>query len=146
MTRKQPPTLDLFPFHLSVQTRWDDNDIYGHLNNTVHYRLFDTAVNRFLIDHHMLDFHQGKNVYLVVETSCTYFAELAYPDELIVGVAISHLGNSSVRYHTALFRQGETEAAAAGQFVHVCVDKQTRQPVAIDPASQAKFATLKIPD
>ena len=96
MTRKQPPDFSLFPFHLPVQTRWDDNDIYGHLNNTVHYRLFDTAVNCFLIDHHMLDFHQGKTVYLVVETSCTYFAELAYPDELIVGLGVSHLGNSSV--------------------------------------------------
>jgi acyl-CoA thioester hydrolase len=129
-----------------MQTRWDDNDIYGHLNNTVHYRLFDTAVNRFLIANQMLDFHQGKTVYLVVETGCTYFSELAYPDNLIVGLAISHLGNSSVRYQTALFRQGETKAAAAGQFVHVCVDKQTRQPMSIDPASRAKFATLKIPE
>ena len=146
MTRKQPPDFSLFPFHLPVQTRWDDNDIYGHLNNTVHYRLFDTAVNRFLIDHHMLDFRQGKTVYLVVETSCTYFAELAYPDELIVGVAISHLGNSSVCYYTALFRQGETKAAAAGQFVHVCVDKQTRQPLSIDPDSRAKFAKLTLAD
>ena len=146
MTRKQPPYLSLFPFQVPMQTRWDDNDIYGHLNNTVHYRLFDTAVNRFLITNQMLDFHQGKTVYLVVETGCTYFSELAYPDNLIVGLAISHLGNSSVRYQTALFRQGETKAAAAGQFVHVCVDKQTRQPMSIDPASRAKFATLKIPE
>ena len=146
MTRKQPPYLSLFPFQVPMQTRWDDNDIYGHLNNTVHYRLFDTAVNRFLIANQMLDFHQGKTVYLVVETGCTYFSELAYPDNLIVGLAISHLGNSSVRYQTALFRQGETKAAAAGQFVHVCVDKQTRQPMSIDPASRAKFATLKIPE
>ena len=139
MTRKQPPKLDNFPYHFAMQTRWDDNDIYGHLNNTVHYRLFDTAVNHFLVTHQMLDFHAGKRIYLVVETSCRYFAELAYPDELIVGLGVSHLGNSSVRYHTALFKQGASLAAAAGEFVHVLVDKNSRKPAAIDENSRNYF-------
>ena len=142
MTRKQPPKLENFPFHFVMQTRWDDNDIYGHLNNTVHYRLFDTAVNHFLVTHQMLEFRAGKLIYLVVETSCSYFAELAYPDELIVGLGVSHLGNSSVRYHTALFKQGTSLAAAAGEFVHVLVDKDSRKPAAIDKNSRNYFNQL----
>ena len=122
MTNRKPPNLKQFPFHFEAQTRWDDNDIYGHLNNTVHYRLFDTAVNSFLVQNNVLDFRNSEHVYLVIETGCTYFAELAYPDPLIVGVGIAHLGNSSVRYHTALFKKGdkgpdEVVAAAAGHFV-----------------------------
>jgi len=78
-----------------------------------------------------------------VETGCTYFQELAYPDALIVGLSIAHLGRSSVRYHTALFKKGETAAAAAGHFVHVLVDRQTRQPTAISDTARAVFETIK---
>ena len=144
MTRMHPPLLSQFPFHFAAQTRWDDNDIYGHLNNTVHYRLFDTAVNSFLVQNNMLDFRNSEHVYLVIETGCTYFSELAYPDLLIVGVGIAHLGNSSLRYHTALFKKGTRSAAAAGHFVHVNVNKKNRQPVSIDTASREIFSKIML--
>ena len=142
MPRKQAPALTDFPHYWQASTRWDDNDIYGHLNNTVHYKLFDTAVNSFLLDHNLLDFHASKNVYLVVETGCSYFAELAYPDRLNVGLRVARIGTSSVTYETGLFREGEIKAAAAGHFVHVLVDKRTRKPVAIDKVSQTTLKSI----
>ena len=75
MSRKKPPNRIDFAHFCQAGTRWDDNDIYGHLNNTVHYKLFDSAVNSFLLDHNLLDFRNGESVYLVVETACSYFAE-----------------------------------------------------------------------
>ena len=142
MSRKMSPYLTDFAHFLRTGTRWDDNDIYGHLNNTVHYKLFDTAVNSFLLDHNLLDFRNGESVYLVVETACSYFAELAYPDNLAVGLRIARLGTSSVTYETGLFREGETQAAAAGHFVHVLVDKANRRPVPIDEVSRAAFKVI----
>ena len=139
MSRKKPPDLIDFANFWQTGTRWDDNDIYGHLNNTVHYKLFDSAVNSFLLDHNLLDFRNGESVYLVVETACSYFAELAYPDKLTVGLRITRLGTSSVTYETGLFREGETQAAAAGHFVHVLVDKASRKPLPIDEVSRAAF-------
>ena len=50
MTRPQPSVRADYPFFTRLHTRWDDNDIYGHLNNTVHYKLMDTAVNGWLLD------------------------------------------------------------------------------------------------
>lgn len=142
MSRKQPPAITDFPHHWHTATRWDDNDIYGHLNNVVHYRLFDTAVNRFLLDNNLLDFRTGKSVYLVVETGCSYFAELAYPDKLVVGLRVARLGTSSVTYETGLFRVGEEKAAAAGHFVHVLVDKASRKAVPIEEKCRAAFEQL----
>ena len=114
MSRKQPPAITDFPHHWHTATRWDDNDIYGHLNNVVHYRLFDTAVNSFLLEQGLLDFREGKSVYLVVETGCSYFAELAYPDKLVVGLRVARLGTSSVTYETGLFRDGEDRPLRPG--------------------------------
>jgi acyl-CoA thioester hydrolase len=48
-----------------------------------------------------------------------------------VGVAIGKIGNSSLRYELAIFKQDQTQAAAQGHFVHVFVDRQTRKSRAI---------------
>ena len=42
-------------------TRWADNDAYGHVNNVVYYRWFDTAVNAWLIEHGLLDIARGRS-------------------------------------------------------------------------------------
>ena len=34
-----------YPHFLPITTRWMDNDVYGHVNNTVYYSYFDTVVN-----------------------------------------------------------------------------------------------------
>ena len=115
----------------TITTRWFDNDIYGHMNNALHYQLFDTAVNGHLVETGVLDLHHGKTVFLVVETGCQYYSELAFPDVITAGFKVTKLGNSSVRYEVALFRNDAENAAAKGHFVHVNVDRYTRRPVVI---------------
>jgi len=105
-----------------------DNDPYGHMNNVVHYSLFDTTVNGWLIEQGVLDVQLGQQIGLVVETGCRYFSELAFPDVVTAGLRVAKLGTSSVRYEIGLFRNEEVRAAAQGYFVHVYVDRQTRRP------------------
>jgi acyl-CoA thioester hydrolase len=118
--------------HLStIETRWADNDAYGHVNNTVYYQFFDTAVNRRLVEAGALDIGNSDVIGLVVETQCTYFSSVSFPDLVTVGLKVLHLGNSSVRYEIAVFRNEQDEASAVGEFVHVYVDRKTNRPVPI---------------
>ncbi|WP_252928700.1 thioesterase family protein [Aliihoeflea sp. 40Bstr573] len=126
----------------TITTRWMDNDAYGHMNNVVHYSLFDTAVNGWLIEGGVLDIQKGEQIGLVVETGCKYFAEMAFPDTVHAGIRVARLGNSSVRYEIGLFRNGEDEAAAEGFFVHVYVDAGTRRPASLNPALRAKLKSI----
>ncbi|MCO5146644.1 MAG: acyl-CoA thioesterase [Aquamicrobium sp.] len=121
----------------TIATRWMDNDIYGHMNNVVHYSLFDTAVNGWLIESGALDIHGGDQIGLVVETGCRYFSEMAFPDVVTAGLRVARLGASSVRYEVGLFRNDETLAAAEGFFVHVYVDRATRRPKPLNAALRA---------
>lgn len=121
----------------TITTRWLDNDLYGHMNNVVHYSLFDTAVNGWLIEQGVLDIHNGSQIGLVVETGCRYFSEMAFPDVVAAGIRVARLGSSSVRYEVGLFRNDEELAAAEGFFVHVYVDRQTRRPKPLDPPLRA---------
>lgn len=120
-----------FPVFRSIGTRWADNDIYGHVNNVVYYSWFDTAVNAYLIEQGALDIHQGGTIGLVIETQCNYFYPIAFPQNVDVGLRVSKLGNSSVRYEIGLFAEGEPLTAALGHFVHVYVDRETRRPCAL---------------
>jgi acyl-CoA thioester hydrolase len=108
---------------LTVETRWMDNDVYGHVNNVVYYSFFDTAVNRYLIDEGVLDIRSGDTVGFVVETSCSYEKPIAFPDRVTAGIRVARIGTSSVRYEIGIFRNDDDESAAHGHFVHVYVDR-----------------------
>ena len=121
-------TRDRYRFFLPIQTRWNDNDTYGHVNNAVYYEYFDTAVNRFLVGEGGLDIHTAPCIGLVVESLCRYHAAISYPEAIEAGLRVGHLGRSSVRWEVAIFRSGADEAVADGHFIHVFVDRATNRP------------------
>lgn len=129
--RRTRPSRTAYRHFHRIETRWHDNDAYGHVNNVTYYAYVDTAVNRFLIDNGLIDIARSPHIFLVAETGLTYFASAAYPDALEVGLAISRLGRSSVTYDVAVFRTGENEALAAGHSVHVLVARDSQRPVDI---------------
>mgnify|MGYP002844292863 FL=1 len=139
-----PQTRDSYPHILPIQTRWADNDIYGHVNNVTYYAYFDTVVNCYLIDNGGLDIQDGTVVGFAVETTCRFFKPVAYPEKLSAGLRGSKLGNSSVRYEIAIFKDGEDTAAAAGHFVHVFVDRTTDRPTPIPAQIRAALEKLLV--
>jgi len=142
-SRAVPPSRSLYPHFSRIDTRWSDNDVYGHLNNVVYYSYFDTVVNRWLIQAGALDIHAGHVIGLVVETQCHYFAPLAFPQTLDAGLRVAHLGRSSVRYEIGLFAAGDEHCAAAGHFVHVYVDRESRKPVPLPAPVRAALEPLQ---
>lgn len=135
---------DQFRHFLSMPTRWMDNDIYGHVNNVVYYSYFDTAVNQFLIEAGVLDIHKGEVVGFVVDSGCAYFAPVAFPDVVHAGIRVAKLGNSSVRYEIALYRNDDPLPAAAGHFVHVYVERASNRSVPIPPAVRKVLESLAV--
>jgi len=125
----------------SLPTRWSDDDTYGHVNNVVHYLMFDTAVNGWLIEASGVDIRELPAVGLVVETSCQYFAELRFPETVTAGIALESVGSTSIVYRLALFGALETPAAA-GRFVHVYVDRATKRPTRIPAEIRAALEQL----
>ncbi len=122
--------------------RWADNDVYGHVNNTVYYQWFDDAVNGWLIRAGILDVDAGDHIGLVVATSCDYFAPLAFPGEVAIGLAVERLGRTSATYRLGVFVPGADEPSAQGRFTHVYVDRVGRRPAPLSDAWRTKLATV----
>ena len=131
-----------FKWFIDLQSRWMDNDAYGHINNVIYYAWFDTAVNRFLVDNELLDYQNDTVHGIVIESKCTYLKEFTYPDVAQAGLKLQRLGNTSVVYDIGLFHVGDEDAAALGYLVHVYVDTESRQPVRVPDPIRAGVAAL----
>lgn len=133
MSRQRPPR-DAYRVFYPITTRWSDNDIYGHINNVVYYSYFDTVANRYLIEEGGLDISDDGIVGYVVNSGCEYHAPINYPETVEAGLRVDRLGNSSVQYGIAIFREGEDQAAANGHFVHVFVEREASRSVPVPAA------------
>ena len=123
---------------MPIATRWIDNDVYGHVNNVVYYAYFDTIINRWLIDEGGLDIHgtappesgdHGDVIGVCAESQCTYLHSATFPDELAGALRVAKIGNTSVTYEIAIFK--DDTLCAHGRFVHVFVARATRKPTPI---------------
>lgn len=141
-TRLKPRSRTAYSFSTTITTRWADNDVYGHVNNTVYYAWFDTAVNEWLIANGLLEIHGDDPIGLVVETGCRFFSPLEYPGKVEIQLGVEKLGNSSVTYRLGVFAPGAETAAAEGHFTHVYVDRSSRRPVTLPDQWRAKLETI----
>jgi acyl-CoA thioester hydrolase len=129
---------------LTIPTRWNDNDVYGHVNNVEYLAFFDTAINSHLITSGVLDIQHGSVIGLCVESHCSYHAPLTFPDPVQAGLRVGQLGRTSVRYEIGLFRGDDPEPAANGHFVHVFVDRETRRPATIPADLRSVLQALSV--
>eukprot|EP00051_Salpingoeca_urceolata_P025473 m.458789 g.458789 ORF g.458789 m.458789 type:complete len:214 (+) comp20337_c2_seq38:1316-1957(+) len=133
-----------YKYTLPIQTRWADNDQYGHVNNTVYYSWFDTVINHFLIQRGGLSPTDSDSIGLCVASGCQYRSSLAYPEVVHAALGVASLGRSSVQYQVGIFRclaEGEEatsqQPAAEGTFTHVFVDRDSQRPVPIASSLRA---------
>ena len=126
----------------TITTRWEDEDVYGHVNNVVYYSFFDTAVNGFLIEATGTDIRRLDAVGLVAETQCEFMRELNFPGDVQAGLAVTRLGTSSIVYRIGLFQGDNEEPAAIGRFVHVYVDAAARTVTPIPESIRAAVTPL----
>jgi acyl-CoA thioester hydrolase len=132
-----------YPHWQQVPTRWKDNDVYGHVNNVVHYSIMDTVINAWLVDRGGLEIETSPVIGLCVESHCNYHASVAFPEVLAVGLRVAHLGRSSVRYEIGIHRRDPAELVAEGHFVHVFVDRESRRPVPVEGKLRESLEALR---
>lgn len=126
-----------YSYQLEIPTRWGDNDMLGHLNNVVYYRLFEAIVVKFMTEEFDLDWTSGGENAQAVESLCRFHRPLSFPDVITAGLRVGRIGNSSVTFEVALFAPDDEEASATGHVVEVLVDVNTGKSKAIDASRRA---------
>ena len=142
--RQNPTNRSDYNHFSKMSTRWNDNDIYGHLNNVIYYELFDTAVNKWLIKNNLIDIKNGNNIGLIVQSGCNYFSSFKYPEDIEAGIRVTKIGNSSVRYEVGLFKPNDDLASADGFFIHVYVNRVSKKPITLNYEFKKKLDTIYV--
>ncbi len=142
MTYQALPSRDNFAHYLPIQTRWNDMDRYGHVNNMVYYGYFDTVVTDYIM--RVGGMYPNEDVIgaLVVESKCRYHRPIAFPSIIQAGLRVGKLYRSSVCYEIGIFCDEDPALAADGYFVHVYVDKTTMRPESIPDPIRPALARL----
>ncbi|XP_046927986.1 uncharacterized protein LOC124506006 [Lynx rufus] len=96
---------EAYGYFLPIQTRWQDNDQYGQVNNAVYYSYFDTIISHYLIRYCGLrtSLLTSPMVGFMVTNQCTFHKPISFPQVPVAALAVEKLGHSSVYYHLALF-------------------------------------------
>ena len=141
MTRPVPALRSTYSEFIPLSLRWNDVDKYGHVNNAVHFQLFDTAVNNWLMKNGLFQSETGP-ICLVARHSCDFFSEVNMDDQVEIVLGIKQIGTSSLVYAPALFTSRDQKAAAQGEYIHVAIDRTTRRPSPIDEATKAVLTRL----
>jgi acyl-CoA thioester hydrolase len=128
-----------YNFFLPISLRVSDVDINDHLNQSVYYQFFDTAVLRYL-EQFKATYKDTNNMTTVcVENGCRYRREVLFSDKSEVALRVAHIGNSSVRFELAVFTEGYEDPNAVAYFVLVFVDKDNHRPMPIPAELKEKM-------
>ena len=131
-----------YPYRMTIPTRWNDNDMLGHVNNVVYYSYFEAVVVRFIMEETGTDWGAAPTIPYAAESLCRFLRPVKFPQTLEAGMRIEKIGTSSATYDMAVFAEGDDSPAATGHWVHVWVDRKTERPVPVPDSVRAVYETF----
>jgi acyl-CoA thioester hydrolase len=107
MARPDPRRLDpaAYPHQCAIQTRFQDLDVLGHVNNVAFAALFETARTRFNRDADLWTRLRARRT-VVAALTINYLAEAHYPDDVTVGSGIGRIGGRSWQILSTMWQNG----------------------------------------
>lgn len=115
--------LNDYPFIYEVPVAWGEMDAFGHVNNVVFFRYFESARIAYLnhLEYHELAKKTGVSVILSY-IDCKYIRPLFYPDSLKIGARITKIEKDRFNMDYALFSSKTNKISALANSTIVTYD------------------------
>lgn len=115
--------LEGFPATVRIPVQWGDMDAYGHVNNTVFFRWFESARIEYLERCGFLDSYESARIGAILHsTSCRFRRPVLHPDRVLVGGRASELAEDRFTMAYRVVSVEQRAVAAEGSGVIVCFD------------------------
>lgn len=131
------------PVSVEIPVAWGDMDAFGHVNNAVYFRWFESAriayFEKIGLNERMRREKKGP---ILARTSCDYEKPLTFPDTVRATASVVKLGNTSfvMEYRVTSERHG---LAARGEGVVVLVDYEKGGKLPLDDELRARIDALE---
>ncbi len=120
---KPPPLLSGFPVVAEIPVQWGEMDAYGHVNNTVFFRYFETARIAFLGQCGFLDSYDNDGIGAILHsTECRFRRALHFPDTVLVGARAAEISDDRFTMEYCVMSMSQEAVAAEGSGVIVSFD------------------------
>ncbi len=123
-----------------LPVQWGDQDAFGHVNNVVYFRWFESAridlLNLFPSSVTMSGSGLGP---ILASIKCDYRRQLRFPDTVYIGSRMTRVGRSSADIGHAVISHSQDQVVAEGSSVIVIFDYTTQRVTRIPDDLRSLF-------
>jgi acyl-CoA thioester hydrolase len=145
MSPPNPPAeLVDYPLVIALPILWGDQDSFGHVNNTLPIRWFESARIAYIEQGGFQSLLDAEGLGpILAAISCNYRRQLHYPDTVHIGARVSRLGRTSMVMEHAIYSERLCQVAADGTSTVVLFDYAANKPRRIPDAFRAAVEKLE---
>ena len=133
-----------FPVWVTLPVQWGDQDAFGHVNNTVYFRWFESARIAYGGRIDLSESGDGHAIApILAAINCNYRRQLKYPDTVHVGARIVRVGRSSLTMEHRLVSEACRAVVADGDSTLVAFDYAAQKSVPVPAAVRTRIEQLE---
>ncbi len=137
-------SLDQYPIVIKVPVRWGDMDAFQHVNNIVYFQYFESVrIAYFERIHTMSHWRETGVGPILASTQCRFRFPVTYPDTLLVGATVTHLGEDRFTHQYLAVSRHHEKIAAEGEGVVVTFNYETNQKAPIPATIRQRIYELE---
>jgi acyl-CoA thioester hydrolase len=143
-TQSKHELLEKFPVVIKVPVHWGDQDAFGHVNNTVPHRWFESARIALFGRIGLLEMQKTQRIGpILAAVSCNYRLQINFPDTVQVGIRVARIGRTSIAFEHAILSEAQQAIVADGTSTTVVYDYQARKPHPVPESVRRAIETLE---
>jgi acyl-CoA thioester hydrolase len=129
MTRPTPAPLSAFPVVITLPVLWGDQDAFGHVNNTIYLRWFESARIAYAERVGLAALMAAERIGpILASITCDYRRPITYPETVRVGARVTRIGRSSMTMEQVVVPELPGAIAAEGSSTIVVFDYNVDRP------------------
>ena len=112
-----------FPVILELPVQWGEMDAYGHVNNTVFFRYFESARMAFLQQCGFAESHERDRIGAILHSTTARFRQpLYFPDTVQIGASATEVKEDRFTMAYTVVSLGRNVVVAEGSGIIVSFD------------------------
>jgi acyl-CoA thioester hydrolase len=133
-----------FPIVIELPVQWGEMDAFGHVNNTVLFRYFESVRMAYFERCGFIDTYERDRIGAILHsTSCRFRRPLFCPDTALVGTRVPVVGQDRFDMEYRVASRTSGELVAEGTATIVCYDYTAGHKVPLPEAVRAAIALLE---
>ncbi|MFQ5702975.1 MAG: acyl-CoA thioesterase [Gemmatimonadales bacterium] len=144
MDQPEHGLLTPYPVVIRIPVQWGEMDAYGHVNNTVYFRYFESARIAYLERCGFIESYESAKIGAILHsTQCRFKKPLRYPDNVLVGGRAIQIDDDRFTMGYAVISLSSDEIVAEGTGVIVSFDYTTGRKTPLPQLVRDRIALME---